>query len=201
MVRALRLNTILLLLGTFIMSETLKYWYNEPPFWQETEDKIIVQTGAKTDFWRITHYGFIEDNGHFYYQEISGDFEMEVKITGQYQTLYDQGGLMVRESETVWLKCGIEFVEEVQNISAVITRDYSDWSVIPLSSPPASLWLKLKRQAESVEIKYSFNGQDYQLLRLGYLTPNTTVQAGLMCASPQGEGFLTTFEEFKIQIS
>lgn len=182
------------------MSEILKSWYNEPPFWQETGDKIIIKSGEKTDFWRITHYDFIRDNGHFFYQEITGDFDLEVKITGQYQTLYDQAGLMVRESETVWLKCGIEFVEEVQNVSAVITRDYSDWSVIPLSSSPTSLWLKLQRRSESVEIQYSFNGQDYQLLRLGYLTPNPSVQAGLMCASPQGEGFLTIFEAFKILI-
>ena len=185
------------------MSEVLstnKIWYNQPKFWQETEDKIIVQSLGKTDFWRITHYDFIRDNGHFYYQEISGNFNLDIKITGDYQTLYDQAGLMVRESETVWLKCGIEFVEAVQNISAVITRNYSDWSVIPLSSPPVSLWLKLERRAETVEIKYSLNGQDYQLLRLGYLTSNPTVQAGLMCASPQGEGFLTTFEGFKLQM-
>jgi len=182
------------------MLPTVKYWYNEPSFWQETENQIIVQSAEKTDFWRVTHYDFIRDNGHFYYQEITGDFEIQVKITGEYQTLYDQAGLMVRESERVWLKTGIEFVEEVQNISAVITRDYSDWSVIPLSSPPASLWLKLTRKAEAVEIKYSFDGQYYQLLRLGYLTLNKTVQVGLMFASPQGNGFLTTFEAFKIQM-
>lgn len=99
------------------MSEVLstnKIWYNQPKFWQETEDKIIVQSLGKTDFWRITHYDFIRDNGHFYYQEISGNFNLDIKITGDYQTLYDQ--------------------------------------------------------------------------------------AGLMCASPQGEGFLTTFEGFKLQM-
>lgn len=30
-------------------------WYNEPPFWNDQEDIITVTSGAKTDFWRITH--------------------------------------------------------------------------------------------------------------------------------------------------
>ena len=175
-------------------------WYNEPPQWNEEGGKFIIKSGAKTDFWRITHYDFIRDNGHFYYQEVTGDFTVEVKITGQYQTLYDQAGLMVRESETVWLKCGIEYVEDVQNISAVVTRNFSDWSVVPLVSPPVTLGLKVKRTKETVEIEYALDGQNYQMLRLAYLSEQPTLQVGLMCASPQGEGFLTTFEDFKMEL-
>jgi len=89
-------------------------WYNEPPFWSEQEQKITVTAGVKTDFWRKTHYGFIRDNGNFYYQELTGDFTATVKITGQYEVLYDQAGLMIRLDEETCLKCGIEFVEGVR---------------------------------------------------------------------------------------
>ncbi|MDZ8106776.1 MAG: DUF1349 domain-containing protein [Nostoc sp. DedQUE12a] len=71
-------------------------WYNEPPVWEVKDEAIAVTSAAKTDFWRETHYGFIRDNGHFFYQKIQGDFIAEVKVTGQYQDLYDQAGLMVR---------------------------------------------------------------------------------------------------------
>ena len=60
------------------------------------------------------------------YETVTGDFTATVKITGNYAVLYDQAGLMVRESETVWMKCGIEYLEGVQQASAVITRDFSD---------------------------------------------------------------------------
>ncbi|HEY9797594.1 MAG TPA: DUF1349 domain-containing protein [Leptolyngbyaceae cyanobacterium] len=106
----------------------LMKWYNEPSEWHEDNNVIHVIAGAKTDFWRQTHYGFIRDDGNFYYREVSGNFTAEVKITGHYRSLYDQAGLMVRENENTWLKCGIEFVEEVQNVSTVVTRNYSDWS-------------------------------------------------------------------------
>lgn len=173
-------------------------WYNEPPNWKEHSDCLTVNVGAKTDFWRKTHYGFICDNGNFYYEEIIGNFIVGVKIIGQYQVLYDQAGLMIRLNEQTWLKCGIEFVDGVQQASVVVTRNYSDWSVVSLPENPTEFWLRLKRIAETVEVLYSLNGEQYNLLRVAYLTEAETVQVGLMCASPQGEGFSVTFEGFKI---
>jgi regulation of enolase protein 1 (concanavalin A-like superfamily) len=112
----------------------MKKWHNEPPDWKHQEQTLSVTSGLKTDFWRKTHYGFIRDNGHFYYQEVTGNFRADVKIIGKYEVLYDQAGLMIRENDLTWLKCGIEFVNDVQYASAVVTRDYSDWSVV-LDSP------------------------------------------------------------------
>ncbi|HEY9848953.1 MAG TPA: DUF1349 domain-containing protein [Leptolyngbyaceae cyanobacterium] len=174
-------------------------WYNEPPFWHQEKDIITVRSGAKTDFWRLTHYGFIRDNGNFYYQEVRGDFIASVKITGNYQTLYDQAGLMVRLDDKTWLKTGIEFVDGVQQVSAVVTRDYSDWSVVPILNNPTSLWLRLQRKSGTLEVRYSFDDEHYTMLGLAYLTEVETLQVGLMCASPESEGFEVKFENFKIE--
>lgn len=173
-------------------------WYNEPPIWKVQGDTISITSAAKTDFWRQTHYGFIRDNGHFFYQPIKGDFTVEVKVSGEYRELYDQAGLMLRLDEFNWLKCGIEFVEGVQQVSAVVTRDYSDWSVVPLPNNPASLWVRVTRRNTAVEVQYSLDGEQYTMLRLAYLTLVETLDVGVMCASPDGSGFPMTFEGFKI---
>src|SRR5438132_821474 len=107
-------------------------WYNEPPTWDIQGNKITIQTAPKTDFWRLTAGGYITDSGHFYYQRQDGDFRATVKFSGTYQALYDQAGLMVRLNETTWMKCGIEFIEGAQHVSAVVTREYSDWSIVAL---------------------------------------------------------------------
>jgi len=158
-----------------------------------------MSSGPKTDFWRTTHYGFIRDSGHFYHQRIADDLLVEVIVSGAYAALYDQAGLMVRVDEANWIKCGIEFVEEVQQVSAVVTREYSDWSVVPLSGNPAALWLRLTRRVSAIEISYALDGVQYQMLRLAYLTPTQAMSVGLMCASPDGAGFPVTFEGFTIQ--
>ena len=174
-------------------------WYNEPPAWSLSGQTIHITTGPKTDFWRKTHYGFIRDNGHFYYQEVAGDFVAEVKFSGQYQSLYDQAGLMLRLDEANWLKCGIEYVDGVQQASVVVTRDFSDWSVAPLPGNPASLWLRLTRQGQSVEIHYSLDGEHDSLLRVAYLPMAERVQVGPMAASPEGDGFSVAFEGFVVE--
>jgi len=174
-------------------------WYNEAPIWQENDNLIHITTAPSTDFWRKTHYGFIRDNGHFYYDLVSGDFDAAVKVIGQYKDLYDQAGLMVRIDEYNWLKCGIEYVHGVQYVSAVFTRDFSDWSVAPLPQNPVAIWLRLTRRTEAVEIQYSLDGADYTLLRMGYFLPSDRAAVGVMCASPDGSGFPVAFEGFTIQ--
>ena len=174
-------------------------WYNEPPAWRTDGDAVTVTCGAKTDFWRKTHYGFIRDNGHFYFKEVEGDFVAEVKVSGEYQALYDQAGLMLRADEENWLKCGIEFVEGVQHLSVVVTHDFSDWSVAPLPENPPSIWLRVTRKAEAVEVEYSLDGASYTLARVTYMGEAPRMQVGVMCASPEGNGFLTSFEGFAVR--
>ena len=172
-------------------------WINEPPAWQHAGDIITVTSGPKSDFWRKTHYGFIRDNGHVYAEQVTGDFTATVKVVGQYATLYDQAGLMVRQDETTWMKCGIEYVEGVQYASAVVTRDYSDWSVSPLKGSPAAFWLRVRREGGSIEVEYSLDGEAYTLLRVTYLT-DAPVWVGIMQASPQGDGFSATYEGLSV---
>lgn len=174
-------------------------WHNEPRSWTDQGNTITITSEPKTDFWRKTHYGFIRDNGHFYSQPTVGDFIAGVKISGKYAAQYDQAGLMVRVDEVNWMKCGIEFVDEIQYVSAVVTRDYSDWSVVPLPQNPPALWLRVTRTGSAVEVHYSLDGANYTLHRAAYLPLPETVSVGLMCASPEGDGFTATFEDLTVR--
>ena len=174
-------------------------WLNPPPAWEERDGALTVTTAPRTDFWRRTHYGFVRDNGHVYAREVTGDFVAEVKVTGAYRDLYDQAGLMVRVDETTWLKCGIELVDGVQQASVVVTRDWSDWSVVPLASNPPSIWLRVTRRGEDVEIHVSLDGARFDLIRVAHLSPAQTVQVGPMCASPEGNGFEVGFDGFAVR--
>lgn len=173
-------------------------WYNEPATWQTRGKKLIVQTEGQTDFWRITLHDFVRDNAHFYYQEIEGDFSATVCIKGKYTSRYDHAGLMVRESERVWIKCGVEYLDDMQYASAVITRNFSDWSLVSLPDNPSAIWIRVKRIGSALEVSYSQNGEDYTLIRQGYLSEATNLKVGLMCASPEGDGFQVEFDNFAI---
>ena len=93
-------------------------WLNEPQQWEIKDGKtLVMDVPAKTDFWRISHYGFTVDDGPFYYATYGGEFEAKVKITGNYVTTFDQMGLMLRIDHENWIKAGVEYVDGKQNVA------------------------------------------------------------------------------------
>lgn len=174
-------------------------WLHEPLWWQQDGDLLKVQSAAKTDFWRITHNGAIADNGHFCYEQVSGDFEAHLSFQADYRDLYDQAGLMLRIDAEHWLKCGIEYVEGTYFVSAVVTNGSSDWSVVPLESLPEWLDLRLKRYGTTIELYYRLPEGKEHMLRQTSLPLPEQVLVGAMCCAPIGEGFETRFRGFLIE--
>lgn len=173
-------------------------WFNEPNYWSKSEHQIKVKTEAKTDFWRITHYNFIRNNGHFYFQKVNRDFVVEVKIRGNYQDFYDQAGIMIRSSDEHWLKTGIEYVDGVPNLSAVVTHGYSDWSFTPLLDYPQVLHLRVERQKEAIHLSYLDQNSHYVNFRMAYFPVSSEIQVGIFCASPEGAGYEVIFEDYQL---
>jgi regulation of enolase protein 1 (concanavalin A-like superfamily) len=105
---------------------------------------------------------------------------------------------MVRLDEKVWIKTGIEYVDGLQQVSAVVTSGFSDWSVVPCSNNAEAIRLKLLRKGDYVQIDYSFDGITYTMLRLAPFPPGIAVQAGMMAAAPGNESFTVYFENFQV---
>ena len=161
-------------------SEALRWdWLNEPPVWKEADGVLSVVTSDKTDFCRETHYGFIHDNGHFRYREVTGDFTATLEFSGAYKQQYDQAGIMLRLDERNWIKAGVEFVDGRQTLGAVVTCDFSDWSTMPLPEDPGWLTLRCQRNGSSVQIEWNAGRNEFKLLRLAYLPPSASVRVGL----------------------
>jgi Protein of unknown function (DUF1349) len=68
-------------------------WFNPPASWKKSDEQLLVQCRPKTDFWRKTFYGYITDNGHFFYLPLTGDVTFQARVNGKYAALYKPGGL------------------------------------------------------------------------------------------------------------
>jgi regulation of enolase protein 1 (concanavalin A-like superfamily) len=174
---------------------------NPPKQWRQDGTSLVCTADAKTDFWRKTFYGYITDNGHFYYRRIAGDFTTTVRVAGEYHDLYDQAGLMVRIDGENWMKCGVEFVDRHQNMSIVYTREYSSWATGRLPAGTAALWLKVVRKGPALDIFHSLDGQTFVESGVGYLGAAESVMVGPMCAAPEGKGFEVRFDEWKVLVA
>ena len=171
-------------------------WMNEPLDWGIKNDKLNVTTGDKTDFWRHTHYGFVRDSGHFWQLPAPKTFTATLTFEGDYQTLYDQAGLMLRVDEKNWIKCGIEHSDGMTNFSIVITRDSSDWSVIgqPLISGPQTI--RITAQDNSVVAHFLKSNGTWNLMRVADFPTSKIKTLGPMACSPERCGFKASFLDF-----
>ena len=173
-------------------------WFNEPEQWEINGNTLMMDVTPQTDYWRISHYGFTVDDAPFLYTLRGGEFEVKVRISGDYRTRFDQSGLMLRIDHENYIKAGIEFVDGKYNLSTVVTHHTSDWSIIPLDEPVEYVWIKAVRRLDAVEIFYSFDDKEYTMMRNAWLQDNCPVMVGMMAACPDGSGFTAMFEDFSI---
>jgi uncharacterized protein len=161
-------------------------WLNEPAQWSEERGSLVVTADAATDFWRITGYGFIRDNGHLYAEQLAGDFELSMRVRGSYAAQYDQAGAMVRLDERRWVKTGVEYFGGRPRFSTVITLEHSSWMMADLPADMGELALQVTRRGNAVEVRYGVADGDLELAGMVYLPPDGQVLAGAMCAAPEG---------------
>lgn len=188
------------MMGLSASAQTLEKmnWFNEPSEWNIKGDKLSMQVTPKSDYWRISHYGFTVDDAPFYYAEYGGEFEAKVKITGDYKVRFDQAGMMIRLDHENYIKTGIEFVDGKYNLSTVVTHHTSDWSVIALDRPVDAIWIKAVRRLDAIEIFYSFDDKEYHMMRNAWMEANHPVKIGMFAACPDGDGFEATFSNFTV---
>ena len=172
-------------------------WRHPPPLSGIEGGQLSVTTGAATDFWRETHYGFVHDNGHFLHHAVTGDFCAEVTVAARYEALYDQAGLMLMLDQNHWIKAGIEFAEGSPLFSTVLTRDYSDWAVMPLAFPADTIRLRMTRVGDTVQVLVQKPDGIWQMARLGYLPPDRSAMVGVMACSPTRAGFDVQFSDYQ----
>lgn len=200
------MKKIILTLTTLALSMTLSaqtlekmQWFNEPENWTIKNNSLTMQVTPQSDYWRISHYGFTVDDAPFIYTTRGGEFEVKVKISGDYKVRFDQAGLMLRIDKENYIKAGIEYVDGKYNLSCVVTHHTSDWSVIELDKPVEAVWIKAVRRLDAVEIFYSFDDVNYTMMRNCWLADNSPVMVGMMAACPDGNGFEARFESFQIK--
>ncbi len=104
--------------------------------------------------------------------------------------------MMLRLDERNWIKAGIELVDGQQMLSAVVTRDFSDWSTMPLAVNLDWVKLRCTRLGSAVRIEWSDGATPFKLLRLTYLPARDPMLVGPMCCSPQRAGLKARFRAF-----
>ena len=177
----------------------MRKWLNEPAEWSADDATLTLVTEKATDFWRETFYGFTRDSGHAWLEPVTGDFSASLTVSADYQALYDQAGIMLRIDETHWIKAGIEFTDGLMHFSTVVTRDVSDWSVIPLHSatPETPVSIRITRHDDAVRVQFHLGDGKWQMARLCPF-PAADAMVGMTACTPERAGLKVHFSAFEV---
>jgi regulation of enolase protein 1 (concanavalin A-like superfamily) len=173
-------------------------WANEPAVWRLDRDALTVTTDRSTDFWRETYYGFTRDTGHFFALETAGDFTAELRIEAQYRELYDQAGLMVRLSNTEWLKAGIELSDGMPMASSVLTLGKSDWAAAQYNGDATDFRMRVTVKSGALRLQLSSDRKIWPLMRLCPFPVAKSYRVGPMCCTPERAGLTVLFSDFRV---
>ena len=173
-------------------------WLNEPPEHRVDGAALLMTTGAETDFWRTTGYGFVHDNGHALLTPLPVGAAVEVSFVAAFDHLYDQAGVLVRVDETTWTKAGIEFTDGVAHLGAVVTSGRSDWSLAPVPEwGGCELTVRVSRAGDALTVRARRGAEPWRMVRFAPLAPDAAAMAGPFCCSPLRAGLRVRFTGFR----
>ncbi|KAG4079864.1 hypothetical protein HA402_014995 [Bradysia odoriphaga] len=174
-------------------------WLNQPPQVSEIENDLLVSTGTEADFWRITSYNFIHDNGHALLTELSDGRAVEVTYKTLLDAAYDHAGVFLYIDEKNWIKAGVELSDGVLQLGAVVTRNMSDWSVAPVTNwNDAPVTVRVSRSGNALTIRARLANNPWQFVRLTPIEENAKITAGPMACSPTRAGLQVRFTKFAL---
>jgi len=195
---------------------TTATWMNEPSRSDVSSQTVTITTDPGTDLWQRTYYGFRNDNAPALLLESRENFSFTTKVEFDYQTRFDQCGVVVYLDGDNWFKASIEYEDDsLSRLGSVVTNlGYSDWATTDIATVD-TIWYRLSRRGPDMLIEQSPDGEAFRQMRvfhlhrlgetteaMGRLNPpapaETAVRFGLYACSPLEGSFTASFSRFQL---
>lgn len=166
----------------------------------EPDGSLVVEAAEGSDWWRDTAYGFRHENGHALLSTWAPETAVEVTFdlrgfTGN----FDQAGLFVFVDDARWIKAGVEFSDDHQQLGAVVTIEDSDWSTGRVDDwIDSAVTVRASRVADAVVIRArSSVDSEWRLVRVAKF-PHETARIGPMVCAPSRAGLRVRFLDWRV---
>ncbi|WP_089155028.1 DUF1349 domain-containing protein [Micromonospora sp. NBS 11-29] len=169
-------------------------WLNPPERAEAVDGVLLVEPRGGSDFWRRTSYGFVHDDGSALLAPFEVDSSVEVSFRFDYGAQFDQAGVLVRVDERRWTKAGVEVSDGVPQVGAVVTDEFSDWSVAPVPEwSGRDVTVRVSRAGDALTVRARVDEEPWRRVRVAPLDPAASATAGPYCCSPSRGGLLVRF--------
>jgi len=185
-------------------------WMNEPETWVESDGTLSITTSSESDLWGKCVEGVQRSTAHMYGQEVEGEFEVQIRVRGDFQTQYDQVGLILYQDDENWMKLSVELMDGNWNnmfpyppkagvINAAYCRHgWPEWSVIPYDPELKSWWLRIRRYGPTVICSFSRDGENFELMKMCSFPESDRIFVARYAGSPISGGYTATLDNYRL---
>lgn len=172
-------------------------WTRPPAAVEPDGAHLLVTAEEGSDFWRVTSYGFVHDDGHGLMVDLPDRSAVEVSFVCDYDRQFDQAGVLVRADAEHWVKAAVEVADGAPQVGAVVTRGASDWSLAPCPSwRGQEVTVRVSRDGDALTVRARAAGE-WQLVRVAPLDPGLVWRAGPLVCAPTRAGLRVRFTAFR----
>jgi uncharacterized protein len=168
-------------------------WHNPPLAAALSKGDFLVAAEKGSDAWRETAYGFVHDSAHALLVPMPSESAVEVTLLAELSQQFDQAGIMLRASETDWIKAGLEYADGAMQVGAVVTRGASDWSTAPVDWAGRLVTIRASRSGDAVIVRARVENEPWRLVRVTHVDPALEFEAGPYLAAPTRDGLTVRF--------
>lgn len=172
-------------------------WTTRPIHSGIARGNLEVEAAAGSDFWQETYYGFGRDSGHALLVPLRSQApagSLEVTFRASFDQLYDQAGLMIRNSATEWIKAGVEISDGQPHVGAVVTHGRSDWSLGPVPEwAGTDVTMRASWDRGAIIVRAKSADGPWRTVRVAPLPVDSSTLAGLYLCAPEREGLRVSF--------
>jgi len=174
-------------------------WINEPEYVEAIADEsFVIAAGAETD-WFFDPAGSINKNNApvAIFSPSDKKFFLAAKVTVEFKSMFDAGGLMAYEDTEHWAKLCFEYSPTRKPmIVSVVTRGQSD-DCNSVLIDNNTVYLRVYRQANTLAFHYSEDGSYWHLVRYFSIGQLRNLQVGFSAQAPTGARCQVQFSEIK----
>jgi len=182
---------------TRLMPWTEGVWTHQPGQVEYEGTDLVVTALKGSDAWRITSYGFVHESEHALLSRLEPGSAVEVTFAVSLSEQFDQAGLFLRASPSLWVKAGLEYVDGTPHVGVVVTDGLSDWSSFPVPAwSGRRATVRASWAGDAVTIRAKVDEDPFHLIRLLPLDPGAEIKGGPYLCAPTRSGLTVRFHSW-----
>ncbi len=160
------------------------------------ENSLTILAGEKTDL-------FIDPAGNYSKDSAPGvlfippddNFVLSAKVTVNFVSEFDAGGLLAIEASNLWAKLCLEYsLQQEPSIVSVVTRGLSD-DCNSVTIANREVYLRIACTTQTIAFHYSRDSQYWHLVRYFTLGKLSNLKVGFLSQSPTGKSCFVRISE------